>query len=146
MKKKQTGFTLIELVVVMAIVAILTAMAAFNFNQARIRARDVQRKSELKQIQNALELFKNDHYPQRYLSTTEELNILVTSRYMAQLPVDPRQKAVMGSWLNYSYDRVDDLHYFLTACLENQADPDGGTGCTGLPAGSAGVVYTLTEP
>lgn len=145
MKKNNSGFTLIELVVVMAIVATLTAMATFNFNQARIRARDVQRKSELRQIQNALELFKNDQYPQRFPDDTEGLDILVTG-YMAQLPVDPRVKALAGSWLDYAYDQVDALHYTLTACLENLADPDAGASCVGLPGGTFGVVYTLTQP
>jgi len=146
MKRMQSGFTLIELVVVMAIVATLTAMATFNFNQARIRARDVQRKSELRQIQNALELFKNDQYPQRYPNTSEGLAILVTNDYMAQLPVDPRVKALAGSWLAYAYTQVDNLHYSLTACLENLADPDAGANCVGLPGGSFGVVYTLSQP
>ena len=139
------GFTLIELVVVMAIVATLTAMASFNFNQARIRARDIQRKSELRQIQNALELFKNDKYPQRYPNINEGLDVLV-SGYMAQVPVDPRIKALAGSWLAYKYTQVDSLHYELTACLENLADPDAGASCVGLPGGSFGVVYTLTQP
>lgn len=145
MTRMKNGFTLIELVVVMAIVATLTAMATFNFNQARIRARDVQRKSELRQIQNALELFKNDQYPQRYPNSAEGLDILVTA-YMAQLPVDPRVKALAGSWLDYAYTQVDNLHYSLTACLENLADPDAGANCVGLPGGSFGVVYTLSQP
>ena len=145
MTSMKNGFTLIELVVVMAIVATLTAMATFNFNQARIRARDVQRKSELRQIQSALELFKNDQYPQRFPNGAEDLDILVTA-YMAQLPVDPRVKALAGSWLDYDYTQVDNLHYTLTACLENLADPDGGANCVGLPGGSFGVVYTLTQP
>ena len=146
MKNIQNGFTLIELVVVMAIVATLTAMATFNFNQARIRARDVQRKSELRQIQNALELFKNDQYPQRFPDDTEGLDILVTADYMSQLPVDPRVKALAGSWIDYDYDQVDALHYTLTTCLENLADPDAGANCVGLPGGTFGVVYTLTQP
>lgn len=144
MRKK--GFTLIELVVVMAIVATLTAMAAFNFNQARVRARDVQRKSELRQLQSALELFKNDQYPQRYPNAGEGLASLVTAGYMGELPMDPREKALAGSWQDYEYDQVDSLHYTLTACLENLSDPDGGGNCTSLPVGSLGVVYTLSQP
>ena len=146
MTRTKDGFTLIELVVVMAIVATLTAMASFNFNQARVRARDVQRKSELRQLQNALELFKNDQYPQRYPNAGEGLNILVTAGYMAKLPVDPRVKALAGSWLDYGYGWVDALRYTLTTCLENLADADAGASCVGLPGGSTGVVYTLRKP
>lgn len=146
MTRIKNGFTLIELVVVMAIVATLTAMAAFNFNQARIRARDVQRKSELRQIQSALELFKNDQYPQSYPDNVGGLGALVTAGYMTQLPVDPRIKVLAGSWLDYAYTQVDALRYTLTACLENLADSDGGANCVGLPGGSFGVVYTLSQP
>lgn len=136
------GFTLIELVIVMAIIATLTALATFNFNQARVRARDVQRKSELKQLQNALEIYKNDQAPQSYPTTLQGLNILVTNSLMAKLPVDPKVKAG-ASWTDYGYTQVDSLHYTLTACLENTADPDK-TGAT-CQAG-AGVVYQLSQP
>lgn len=136
------GFTLIELVVVIAIIATLTALATFNFNQARTRARDVQRKSELKQIQNALELYKNDRIPQTYPTTASGLTELVTGNYMAKLPVDPKVKAG-ATWDNYTYNRVDNLHYTLTACIENTSDPDATV--TSCQAG-AGVVYQLVQP
>ncbi len=141
---KNQGFTLIELVVVMAIIATLTALATFNFNQARVRARDVQRKSEIRQIQNALELFKNDRSPQRYPTDAEGLNALVSGGYMRELPVDPREKATDGSWADYAYDNLTSLTYTLTACLENTADPDKTTGTCG-PSGS-GVNYQQTQP
>lgn len=141
---KNQGFTLIELVIVMAIISMLTALATFNFNQARVRARDVQRKSELRQLQNALELFKNDQSPQRYPTDAEGLNVLVTSNFMAKLPVDPREKATDGSWADYAYVRLTGLTFTLTACLENTSDPDKSVGSCG--PGNAGVPYQLTQP
>ena len=141
---KNQGFTLIELIVVIAIIAMLTALATFNFNQARVRARDVQRKSELRQIVNALELFKNDWNPQRYPTDGEGLNVLVTGGLMAKLPVDPREKATDGSWADYTYDQLTSLTFILTACLENASDPDKSVGSCG--PGSVGVPYQLTQP
>lgn len=135
---KGRGFTLIELVVVIAIIATLTALASFNFNQARVRARDVQRKSELKAIQNALELYKNDQMPQSYPTATGPL----VTAYMAKLPVDPKEKAVDGSWQDYAYTQVNSLEYTLTACLENASDTDA----TATVCKTTGRVYQLTQP
>src|SRR3989344_4992818 len=118
MKELKTyGFTLIELVIVMAIIAALTALATFNFSQARVRARDVQRKNELKAIQNALELYKSDKMPQEYPATDD---VLVTGDYMPKLPVDPKEKATDYSWMDYTYTLLTPLTYTLEACLEIQ--------------------------
>lgn len=54
------GFTLIELLVVMAIIGILVATVAGNFQTSRLKGNDARRKSDLKQIQNALEIYFND--------------------------------------------------------------------------------------
>jgi len=58
MRKK--GFTLIELLVVISIIGVLATLIIANFNAARERARDVQRKSDLRQIKTALRLYYND--------------------------------------------------------------------------------------
>lgn len=55
--KKQLGFTLIELLVVIAIVGLLASMVLVALNSARAKARDVRRKSDLRQIVIALELY-----------------------------------------------------------------------------------------
>lgn len=59
------GFTLVELLVVMAILGILVALVAGNFRTTQLRGRDIQRKSDLKQLSEALELFYSDYgnYP-----------------------------------------------------------------------------------
>lgn len=59
------GFTLVELLVVMAILGVLVTLVGTSFMSAQMRGRDAQRKSDLKQISSALELFFNDYgtYP-----------------------------------------------------------------------------------
>lgn len=59
------GFTLIELLVVISIIGMLTALIVVNFNAARERARDVERKSDMDQIKKALRMYYNDYdgYP-----------------------------------------------------------------------------------
>jgi len=62
---KSKGFTLVELLVVMAILGILVTLIGGGFRTAQMRGRDAQRKSDLKEIANSLELFYADHnrYP-----------------------------------------------------------------------------------
>jgi len=60
------GFTLIELLVVMVIIGLLSGLILPNLMSARERARDARRKSDLEQIQRALELYKMDQNPSAY--------------------------------------------------------------------------------
>lgn len=60
MKIKEKGFTLIELLVVIAIIGVLAAIILVSLNNARGKARDSRRISEVRQVQNALQLAYND--------------------------------------------------------------------------------------
>src|SRR3989344_8208732 len=51
------GFTLIELLVVIAIIGILIAAATVSYTKPHQKARDNRRKSDLKSVQQALELY-----------------------------------------------------------------------------------------
>lgn len=51
------GFTLIELLVVVSIIGILASIALASLYTARLRARDAQRVSDMKEMQKAIELY-----------------------------------------------------------------------------------------
>ncbi len=58
---KRSGFTLLELLIVIAIIGILASLAAVSYSSAQRRARDSQRQADLKAIQNALEQYYADN-------------------------------------------------------------------------------------
>ncbi|MFA5927036.1 MAG: prepilin-type N-terminal cleavage/methylation domain-containing protein [Patescibacteria group bacterium] len=62
---KKQAFTLIELLVVVFIVGVVATTIIISSSTSKAKARDAQRKSDLGQIQDSLELFHeaNDYYP-----------------------------------------------------------------------------------
>lgn len=89
------GFTLIELLVVIAIIGLLATLGVVSFENARNKARDAKRLSDIKQIQSALELYldANGQYPPgcassngTYVATWAPL---MSKTYISKMPNDP---------------------------------------------------------
>lgn len=145
------SFTLIELLVVIAIIGSLSALFLPNFMAARERARDSQRKSDLKQIQNALEMYKQDQTPTSLPATGSLPTVgscwssgpsCTANIYMNKFPGDPDRTPS-----NYYYNNDGSLTYTLCACLENKADPDGVAGdCSASYTCSSGKSYVVNQP
>lgn len=142
------GFTLIELLVVIVIIGILSALITVNFIGIRQRGRDAQRKSDLIQIQSALELYRADNgsYPLTFPVCPDQFagTGATPPIYMRKIPCDPLQPA---SLVSYTYSS-DGTTYTTYACLENNNDPQKDTGsdvkasCTNSNFAS----YTLLNP
>lgn len=57
LKSNRKGFTLIEILIVVAIIGILASIALVGLGGAREKARDSKRIAEIRQVQSALELY-----------------------------------------------------------------------------------------
>jgi type II secretion system protein G len=145
MMKKNKGFTLIELLVVIAIIGLLSTLAVVALGNARQKARDAKRLSDLKQLQTALELYYTDKtdYPagnavvlgapagnQACLDGTGFTTVaLCASPYMGQVPADPLPTQ------DYVYTKGANT-YTITATLETTMNGLSG-GVTLSPSGIA---------
>lgn len=78
------GFTLVELLVVMAAIGLLLALAAPRYLQHLDRGRELTLKHNLAAIRSLIDAFHADRgrYP-------EDLRELVAERYLRAVPVDP---------------------------------------------------------
>jgi prepilin-type N-terminal cleavage/methylation domain-containing protein len=156
------GFTLIELLVVISIIGVLATLLLANVSGVRERGRDAQRKSDINQIQKALEIYKASLSAPAYpatgfaaLATTVE-----NSSAMQKVPHDPKcgwdGASCTSSWPDYLFIKPsadgdsDTLTYDLVACLENKSDASKDldqTGCfAACKTDAGGVCFSRREP
>lgn len=66
MKKTTSGFTIVELLIVIAVIAILSAIVLVTYNGVQKRARNADRYSQMQSWQKLFELYKSSYgtYPQ----------------------------------------------------------------------------------
>lgn len=144
--QSKKGFTLIELLVVIAIIGILSTLAVVSLNNARQKARDAKRVSDVKQVQTALELYfaDNNGYPTGtgvVLGGTSAQSLssagftasgsATGTTYMGQVPANPSPGGA-----DYAYTQTSSgVSYTLGFTLEGQTGGLTGEPHTATPSG-----------
>lgn len=140
MKKNKQGFTLIELLIVIAIIGLLATLAIVSLNSAQRKARDTKRVADVKQIQNAVELYfsENAVYPTSAGRTWATFSTSIDP-YITTVPQDPTNN---GTYF-YSY-AVNNAasEYVIKAVLEDNttitSGPLGGDDDTSYTTATSG--------
>ena len=83
-RRGERGWTLIELVIVMAIITVLASLATVSARNAVILSKEATLKEDLFRMRDAIDQYYADKgkYP-------SDLQALVTDQYMREVPVDP---------------------------------------------------------
>ena len=120
-RKYYRGFTFIELLVVVAIIAVLTAVGVVSFQSTTKKARDAKRKADLEQIRSALELCRSEtgEYPLAIDSGV----VCGANTYLSPLPKDPKDGA---TGFAYTYTYTSTTEYELCATTlegKNEVSP-----------------------
>lgn len=115
MKQRKRGFTLIELLVVISIISLLSSVILAGLSNARVKARDVKRIQDLKQIQIALEMYRDDNggYPNTTAwvlsnSNWDTLKNFLVPKYISKLPTDP----INNTGGNSPWGGTDDVYSY----------------------------------
>lgn len=124
------GFTLVEILVVIAVLAGMMALLVPNFMTIREKTRDVKRKNDLQSIQKALELYAQNQTPHLFPTSLPTPCMQFTDSnanlYMAKFPLDPLVTCT-GATSRYYYAQPTPGDYFgysIGACLENKNDSE----------------------
>jgi len=119
---KKRGFTLVELLVVVAIIGLLSGMVVISIKNVKAKARDSQRVSDMNTIVTALNMYHNDSnfYPifDGYITGTDDLTTAVKSvGATSTLPIDPTNT---GDY-RYYYQSTDGEDFYLEYYLETNS-------------------------
>lgn len=167
-KRNLDGFTLIELMIVIVLLGVLIAAGLGSFVSSQQKGRDNRRKTDLKNMVEALETYYNDYG--RYPGDDGNGQILgcgtngtavcpsvgcsgvewtaggaagCSTTYMATLPADPST----GRKYFYRYNPGSGGYYQIYAALENVFDANPGVkqdGYAGTNCASSGVAILCT--
>lgn len=142
--RNSTGFTLIEILVVISIIGLLVTSAAFSYSKSLQKGRDSKRKNDLQTLRRAIESYfqTNGSYPVSLPLPGQDW-----SPYINSIPGDPNP----GSSNQYTYSpgtaTPPIFTYTLYAVLENTNDTDlGNLPCTGIYAPTAPYNYCVVNP
>jgi general secretion pathway protein G len=111
-----TGFTLIELMIVMLIMSILIGIAAIAYDKTVVKARESVLKQDLQTMRQAI-----DNYTMDKQQAPQSLEDLVDAHYLREIPIDPVSQ--QKDWV---------LHFGDTVLTPEQS----GTGVDDVHSGS----------
>lgn len=146
------AFTLLELIIVIALIGIISSIGFYSYQGSQKKARDAQRKSDLQQVKKALEANKNDclagSYYIYYGGVLEQTRFNVSlknyfagfnEKYLQTMVIDPKNAypysygfSVSSTYTNNACPNPSTLlltfrgtkYYVLRALLEITTDPD----------------------
>jgi len=131
--RNKRGFTIIELLVVVAVIAVLSSVIMVALSNAKEKSRDARRASDMREIQNALNLYFTDN--NRFPVVTTAVDITGSDAFSTALEVagvisDTPTDPVNAENLVYSYvSSSNGANYTISFCLETDTIQGYSQGC-----------------
>lgn len=133
MRTSGAGFTIIELLVVVAVIGILSAIIITSFTEVRQKSRDTERLSDVREIEKALNLYYNSHgqFPisvsELVITSNDALSLaLENDGVISNAPIDP-----LHSTYTYRYQtNALGTTFILSFCLEGNYIDNFSQGCS----------------
>ncbi|MGB6945991.1 MAG: type II secretion system protein [Bryobacteraceae bacterium] len=124
--RRRFGFTLIELMIVMAIIAVLMAVALPIYNRSIVRSKESVLKNNLFTLRTVI-----DEYTYDKQKAPQTLEDLVTDGYLRQVPIDP-MTGNSDSWKLIMEDASNTVNQSQPGIWDVRSGADG-TSLEGTP-------------
>jgi type II secretion system protein G len=133
MTTKVRAFTLIELLIVVAIIAILAAIAVPNFLEAQTRSKVSRCAADMRSMRTALEAYAvdNNHYPETDVGpqainggdvSMSILRLTTPTAYITSIPKSPFKEESMGNPGSPKYSNYLKTYLYVRAEVTRRAD------------------------
>jgi prepilin-type N-terminal cleavage/methylation domain-containing protein len=150
-RKKKNGFSLVEILVVIAIIGVIASIILVNLSSATGKARDAKRKTELAQIGRMLSgssCYMPDGGSGDYDTATLVPELAAKNpqyaQYASLAPKDPKSGTATQSFYHYIIDSSG-AKCALYANLENPVEPITLSGISApTPGGGKGVFQAVS--
>jgi len=103
-RRGECGFTLVELMIVMTIIGILSAIAIPSFIRSVQKAKEAVLKEDLHTMRNAIDSYTVDKE-----KAPQSLDDLVQAGYLKTMPVDPMTSR-NDTWMTSQSDNLGDIN------------------------------------
>jgi len=135
---KKRGFSLFELLIVISIIGILTAVVSVAYSGAQKKTRDTRRVEDLKLIQTAAEQYYSQTSYVYPTSTTGPWVSGTGDTILAITPSEPK-----ASWTAYKYTLTGTV-YCVCAKVEDTSNGNSSDDvCTFVAAGSTATYFCV---
>jgi general secretion pathway protein G len=124
--RRRFGFTLIELMIVMAVIAVLMAVALPIYNRSIVRSKESVLKNNLFTLRTVI-----DEYTYDKQKAPQTLQDLVSDGYLRQVPIDP-MTGNADSWKLIMEDASNTVNQTMPGIFDVRSGADG-TSLEGTP-------------
>ena len=139
------GFTMIEILISIAIIAVLTAIGIVSYVSINKNARDAKRRGDIEQIRSALELYRSDngYYPAPAnaidpgWADVDDLGADLVDTYLPSIPSDP--KGDVSQYMYQAKDASATTGHYYGYCLSAATEGVNASSCTPYPTYNYGT-------
>ena len=126
-RRKNAGFTLVELMIVMAIIMVLAVVAVPSYIAAMRSAREAALKEDLHVLRNAIDSYTADKQ-----KAPQELQDLVQDGYLRSIPEDPMTHS-KDTWVTEKSDTLSSVDQTDSGGIDDVHSGSQEQGTNGQP-------------
>jgi len=126
------GFTIIELLVVMAIIGMLASIILVVFSGIQAKSRDTRRMQDVRELKKALSLYyvNTNRFPEAATAVAVDGTDPITAALVAEGAIPNFAGDPVTPNFDYFYQSSGVASYTITFCLETDSIPNYTQGCS----------------